>query len=193
MKVKASIKKLCEACRIVKRRGRLYVICKENPKVRQGRWPRAAVLLCLRPEASAMLAAPGGMSRAPRRGPGGEGGGHRPRQRRRRQGVACATAWPRHCLTYFHAAPAPTCSTSSGKASTPMQQQRQQSSSQGSTRQQQQQAAHGAGWIAGPLLERGSGSSWYKVPQQLQLRPDHLRIAASLVPCFISAHPSPAQ
>lgn len=33
MKVKASIKKLCEACRIVKRRGRLYVICKENPKV----------------------------------------------------------------------------------------------------------------------------------------------------------------
>ena len=33
MKVKASIKKLCEACRIVKRRGRLYVVCKENPKV----------------------------------------------------------------------------------------------------------------------------------------------------------------
>ncbi|KAI3425721.1 hypothetical protein D9Q98_007697 [Chlorella vulgaris] len=35
MKVKASIKKLCEACRIVKRRGRLYVICKENPKHKQ--------------------------------------------------------------------------------------------------------------------------------------------------------------
>lgn len=33
MKVRASIKKLCEACRIVKRRGRLFVICKENPKV----------------------------------------------------------------------------------------------------------------------------------------------------------------
>ncbi|KAI7839823.1 hypothetical protein COHA_006444 [Chlorella ohadii] len=35
MKVKASIKKLCEACRIVKRRGRLYVICKDNPKHKQ--------------------------------------------------------------------------------------------------------------------------------------------------------------
>lgn len=34
MKVKASIKRLCEACRIVKRRGRLYVVCKENRKVR---------------------------------------------------------------------------------------------------------------------------------------------------------------
>lgn len=35
MKVRASIKKLCEACRIVKRRGRLYVVCKENPKHKQ--------------------------------------------------------------------------------------------------------------------------------------------------------------
>ncbi|KAL4421165.1 hypothetical protein ABPG77_003348 [Micractinium sp. CCAP 211/92] len=35
MKVRASIKKLCEACRIVKRRGRLFVICKENPKHKQ--------------------------------------------------------------------------------------------------------------------------------------------------------------
>lgn len=34
MKVKASIKKLCDACKIVRRRGRLYVVCKENPKVR---------------------------------------------------------------------------------------------------------------------------------------------------------------
>ena len=34
MKVKASIKKLCEACRIVKRRGKLYVVCKDNPKVK---------------------------------------------------------------------------------------------------------------------------------------------------------------
>jgi ribosomal protein L36 len=33
MKVRASIKKLCETCRIVRRRGRLYVICKGNPKV----------------------------------------------------------------------------------------------------------------------------------------------------------------
>lgn len=37
MKVKASIKKLCDACRIVRRRGRLYVVCKENPKVRNNR------------------------------------------------------------------------------------------------------------------------------------------------------------
>ena len=33
MKVRASIKKLCDACRIVRRRGRLYVVCKENKKV----------------------------------------------------------------------------------------------------------------------------------------------------------------
>lgn len=33
MKVKSSIRKLCEACRIVKRRGRLYVVCKDNKKV----------------------------------------------------------------------------------------------------------------------------------------------------------------
>ncbi|KAL4522662.1 hypothetical protein Ndes2526B_g00993 [Nannochloris sp. 'desiccata'] len=35
MKVKASIKKLCDACKIVRRRGRLYVVCKENPKHKQ--------------------------------------------------------------------------------------------------------------------------------------------------------------
>lgn len=34
MKVRASIKRLCEACRIVKRRGKLFVVCKENRKVR---------------------------------------------------------------------------------------------------------------------------------------------------------------
>ncbi len=32
MKVKASIKKRSEDCKIVKRKGRLYVICKKNPK-----------------------------------------------------------------------------------------------------------------------------------------------------------------
>ena len=38
MKVKASIKKRSEDCKIVKRKGRLYVICKKNPKfkMRQG-------------------------------------------------------------------------------------------------------------------------------------------------------------
>ena len=38
MKVKASIKKRSEDCKIVKRKGRLYLICKKNPKfkMRQG-------------------------------------------------------------------------------------------------------------------------------------------------------------
>ena len=38
MKVKASIKKRSEDCKIVKRKGRLYVICKKNPThtMRQG-------------------------------------------------------------------------------------------------------------------------------------------------------------
>ena len=34
MKVSASIKKLCKDCKIVKRDGRLYVICK-NPRHKQ--------------------------------------------------------------------------------------------------------------------------------------------------------------
>lgn len=33
-KVKASVKKLCDACYIVKRRGRVFVLCKRDPKVR---------------------------------------------------------------------------------------------------------------------------------------------------------------
>ncbi len=38
MKVQASIRRRCEHCRVVKRKGRLYVICK-NPrhKQRQGK------------------------------------------------------------------------------------------------------------------------------------------------------------
>ena len=38
MKVKTSIKKRSEDCKIVRRKGRLYVICKKNPKfkMRQG-------------------------------------------------------------------------------------------------------------------------------------------------------------
>ena len=38
MKVKTSIKKRSEDCKIVRRKGRLYVICKKNPKfkTRQG-------------------------------------------------------------------------------------------------------------------------------------------------------------
>ncbi len=34
MKVKASVKKRCAKCKIVRRKGRVYVIC-ENPKHRQ--------------------------------------------------------------------------------------------------------------------------------------------------------------
>ena len=38
MKVKASIKKRSEDCKIVRRKGRLNIICKKNPKLkmRQG-------------------------------------------------------------------------------------------------------------------------------------------------------------
>lgn len=33
MKVKAALKKMCDACFFVRRRGRLYVYCKKNGKV----------------------------------------------------------------------------------------------------------------------------------------------------------------
>ncbi|KAI8104339.1 hypothetical protein M9434_002897 [Picochlorum sp. BPE23] len=35
MKVRASVRRLCDACRIVRRRGRVYVVCKENKKHKQ--------------------------------------------------------------------------------------------------------------------------------------------------------------
>ncbi|MCX6759279.1 MAG: 50S ribosomal protein L36 [Candidatus Nealsonbacteria bacterium] len=35
MKVRSSIKKICKNCKIVRRRGRIYVICKKNPKHKQ--------------------------------------------------------------------------------------------------------------------------------------------------------------
>ena len=34
VKVRASVKKICNKCKIVRRRGRVYVIC-ENPKHKQ--------------------------------------------------------------------------------------------------------------------------------------------------------------
>ena len=39
MKVRASVRKMCEGCRIVRRKGVVRVICKNNPrhKQRQGR------------------------------------------------------------------------------------------------------------------------------------------------------------
>ncbi|MEI8104086.1 MAG: 50S ribosomal protein L36 [Candidatus Moraniibacteriota bacterium] len=35
MKVRASVKKICVKCKIVKRRGKLFVICPTNPKHKQ--------------------------------------------------------------------------------------------------------------------------------------------------------------
>ncbi|KAL0311131.1 UNVERIFIED_CONTAM: 50S ribosomal protein L36, partial [Sesamum angustifolium] len=35
MKVRSSVKKMCEFCRTVKRRGRVYVLCSANPKHKQ--------------------------------------------------------------------------------------------------------------------------------------------------------------
>ena len=34
MKVRTAVKRICDTCRIVLRRGRVYVVCKANPKVR---------------------------------------------------------------------------------------------------------------------------------------------------------------
>ena len=34
MKVKASVKPICEKCKVIRRRGRIYVIC-SNPKHKQ--------------------------------------------------------------------------------------------------------------------------------------------------------------
>lgn len=35
MKVRASVKKICDKCRIVKRKGKVYVVCQANPKHKQ--------------------------------------------------------------------------------------------------------------------------------------------------------------
>ncbi|KAK3002508.1 hypothetical protein RJ639_021420 [Escallonia herrerae] len=35
MKVRSSVKKMCEFCKTVKRRGRVYVLCPVNPKHKQ--------------------------------------------------------------------------------------------------------------------------------------------------------------
>jgi len=34
MKIRASVKRLCEKCKVVKRQGRVFIIC-ENPKHKQ--------------------------------------------------------------------------------------------------------------------------------------------------------------
>ncbi|MCS6815367.1 MAG: 50S ribosomal protein L36 [Cyanobacteria bacterium] len=35
MKVRASVKKMCEKCRVIRRHGRVMVICAANPKHKQ--------------------------------------------------------------------------------------------------------------------------------------------------------------
>ncbi|MCS5543450.1 MAG: 50S ribosomal protein L36 [SAR86 cluster bacterium] len=35
MKVRASVKKICRNCKLVKRKGRLYVICETDPRHKQ--------------------------------------------------------------------------------------------------------------------------------------------------------------
>ncbi len=35
MKVRASVKRICENCKIVRRKGRIYVICASNPRHKQ--------------------------------------------------------------------------------------------------------------------------------------------------------------
>ncbi|HCC59868.1 MAG: 50S ribosomal protein L36 [Candidatus Staskawiczbacteria bacterium RIFOXYC1_FULL_37_43] len=35
MKVRPAIKKMCKDCKIVRRGGRIYVVCKKNPKHKQ--------------------------------------------------------------------------------------------------------------------------------------------------------------
>ncbi|HGY89607.1 MAG TPA: 50S ribosomal protein L36 [Planctomycetes bacterium] len=35
MKVKASVKRICESCRVVRRRGVVRIICKANPRHKQ--------------------------------------------------------------------------------------------------------------------------------------------------------------
>jgi large subunit ribosomal protein L36 len=35
MKVRSSVRRICESCKIVRRNRKLYVICKSNPKHKQ--------------------------------------------------------------------------------------------------------------------------------------------------------------
>lgn len=35
MKVRASVKKICSRCKVIKRRGRILVVCQANPKHKQ--------------------------------------------------------------------------------------------------------------------------------------------------------------
>ncbi|CAK9154380.1 unnamed protein product [Ilex paraguariensis] len=62
MKVRSSVKKMCEFCRTVKRHGRVYVLCSANPKQKQrqgistfayeGQLPPASLEASVKEEAS---------------------------------------------------------------------------------------------------------------------------------------------
>ncbi|TFL00889.1 ribosomal protein L36-domain-containing protein [Pterulicium gracile] len=35
MKVRSSVKRMCDGCNVVRRKGRIYVVCSKNPKHKQ--------------------------------------------------------------------------------------------------------------------------------------------------------------
>ncbi|MBU1091427.1 50S ribosomal protein L36 [Patescibacteria group bacterium] len=35
MKVRASVKKICKDCKSIRRKGRIFVVCKKNPRHKQ--------------------------------------------------------------------------------------------------------------------------------------------------------------
>lgn len=40
MKVRSSVKKFCDGCSVVRRKGHLYVVCSKDPKHKQVSWVR---------------------------------------------------------------------------------------------------------------------------------------------------------
>ncbi len=42
MRVRSAVKKLCDSCKVVRRRGRVYIVCTANRKVGRHAHPRAA-------------------------------------------------------------------------------------------------------------------------------------------------------
>ncbi len=50
MKVRAAVRRLCDACRVVIRRKRVFIVCKANPKVgARHAWTEQALLSCKLP------------------------------------------------------------------------------------------------------------------------------------------------
>ena len=44
MKVRSSVKVMCDGCSVVKRKGRIYIICSKNPKHKQVSWVNLTLL-----------------------------------------------------------------------------------------------------------------------------------------------------